>query len=111
MIYPLAKAPGVWLRLGRDGQAAGDRRGVMLNGGTMTGPIAVDATAAAVLFGMSKRTWLRMNAEKQIPAPRQIRGAIRWDVAELRAWSAADCPVRSKWSWGGTTGTKRRRRR
>ena len=68
------------------------------------GPIAVDATAAAVLFGLSKRTWLRMNADEEIPAPRQIRG-LRWDVAELRAWSAANCPVRAEWQ------PKTRRRR
>ena len=59
--------------------------------------IAIPADEAASRIGVSKRTWLRMNRDGEIPAPRKIRSMIRWDVAELRAWSAAGMPSRSEW--------------
>ena len=60
-----------------------------------TAPIAVDASEAGALFGMSKRSWERMDKAGLVPAPRKLSAQmIRWDVAELRAWSANGMPPR-----------------
>ena len=75
-------------------------------------PIAVEAATASGMFGMSVKSWNRMNREEQIPAPRKMRGMFRWDVAELRAWTAAGCPVRADWTYrpnGSTKSSKSRR--
>ncbi len=61
-------------------------------------PIAVDAAAAAVMFGMGERTWRRHDAAGLVPQPVRLGGAVRWPVDELQAWCAAGCPPRHKWA-------------
>lgn len=60
-------------------------------------PIAVPGPDAARLFGLSARSWRRLNSAGLCPAPLRLNGAVRWDVAELRSWAAAGTPSRSKW--------------
>ncbi len=65
---------------------------------TTSDKILVEAPDAASLCSMSRRMWMRLNKDEQIPAPRKLRSKTLWDVAELRAWSAAGCPERAKWN-------------
>lgn len=60
--------------------------------------IAVSAETAARLFETSKRTWYRMHHDGLVPEPRIMQSLVRWDVAELKAWSAAGCPPRKVWN-------------
>src|SRR5262245_57173839 len=60
-------------------------------------PIAVDANDAAALFGLSSRTWRRLNAAGLIPSPLRLGGSVRWRRDELVAWAAAGSPTRSRW--------------
>lgn len=67
-------------------------------------PLAVDATEAARLCGVSRATWWRMNSAGKIPAPvRVTRRSPRWLVDELRGWLIAGCPDRQTWHriWKG----------
>ncbi len=59
--------------------------------------IAVDKTGAAALFSLSRGTWDRMHRAGKCPPPILVMKSIRWDVADLRAWSAAGCPNRTTW--------------
>ena len=59
--------------------------------------IAVDATGAAALFSMSERAWRRLDSAGLVPAPIRLRGSVRWNVDELRAWSHAGAPPRARW--------------
>ncbi len=65
---------------------------------TIKDKILVDASDAAILCGVSKQTWMRAHKDGQVPEPRKLRSMIRWDVQELRAWTAAGCPERAKWN-------------
>lgn len=59
--------------------------------------IAVNAKGAAALFGLSDRSWRRLNSTAQCPAPIRIGGAVRWRVSELLRWSDSGCPTRGDW--------------
>lgn len=59
--------------------------------------IAVDAKDAAAMFGLSDRSWRRMNAAGQCPRPLRLGGAVRWNTDELREWAAAGSPSRARW--------------
>ena len=61
-------------------------------------PIAVDAKAAAAMFGVSSRTWRRYNSSGQCPTPVKLGGStVRWRVQELIEWSDHGCPSRVVW--------------
>ena len=62
-------------------------------------PIAIDAKAAAAMFGLSSRTWRRLNSSRQCPAPIRVGGSVRWRVDELKCWSECDCPSCTAWTW------------
>lgn len=61
-------------------------------------PLAVDANRAASLYGVSVRFWWTLHSSGRCPLPVRLGRAVRWDVAELRAWLAAGCPTRDKWA-------------
>jgi predicted DNA-binding transcriptional regulator AlpA len=61
-------------------------------------PIAVDASAAAAMFGVSRAQWWKLHAAGKVPLPVYLGSkAPRWRVDELRAWLAADAPDRLAW--------------
>ena len=60
-------------------------------------PIAVDAKGAAALFCCSERHWRTLDTEGKVPCPIRIGASVRWDLNELRRWSAAGCPARLEW--------------
>lgn len=60
-----------------------------------TSPLAVDATAAGALVGISARSWRRLNAAGECPRPLHIGGSVRWDVSVIRRWIGAGCPSRA----------------
>lgn len=59
--------------------------------------VLVDAAALAELLGVSLITVRRWDSAGKLPAPRRLGACVRWDLAEIRAWSAAGCPQRSEW--------------
>ena len=61
-------------------------------------PIAVAATGAGRLFGLSARTWHRLDLARQIPESIKIGGRLkRWIILDLDAWGRAGCPSRARW--------------
>jgi predicted DNA-binding transcriptional regulator AlpA len=61
--------------------------------------LAVSASEAAKLFGVSRAQWWKLHAAGKVPLPSYRLGskAPRWDVAELRAWWEAGAPDRLEW--------------
>lgn len=63
-------------------------------------PIALPASAAAGLFGLSERQWWRLHSAGRIPLPLRLGRACRWSIDGsdgLRAWAEAGCPPRDRW--------------
>ena len=52
---------------------------------------------AAVIFGVSLRTWQMWNAAGRIPRPIRIGRSPLWPLNELMEWVDAGCPPRSEW--------------
>ena len=76
---------------------AGNRRPAVV---PLVEPIFVSASAAAAMFGVSERRWHQWNSAGVCPAPVRFHPfgrAVRWSVAELRAWAAAGMPNREEW--------------
>lgn len=63
------------------------------------GPILVSACDAASLCGVSARTWWRLDSAGKVPQAVRLGGRKLWRLAELRDWTAANCPPRSEWTW------------
>jgi predicted DNA-binding transcriptional regulator AlpA len=61
-------------------------------------PLLVDAREAARLCGVSRTTWLSLSQQGLTPEPLRLGRRVLWRVAELRAWTAAGCPARSRWA-------------
>ena len=60
--------------------------------------LALRASEAAGVLGISRAQFFKLHAQGRIPLPRQLgTRAPRWDFDELRAWLAADCPDRQRW--------------
>jgi excisionase family DNA binding protein len=59
--------------------------------------MVVDANQLADMLGLSVRTVRRLDSSGKLPKPIRIGGAVRWRVAEIEAWLAADCPDRAEW--------------
>lgn len=59
-------------------------------------PIAIGAKCAAAMFGLSERTWRRLNSEGQCPSPIRVGRSIRWRVADLNWWAQCGCPSRTE---------------
>jgi excisionase family DNA binding protein len=61
-------------------------------------PLAVDAREAAALLGLSRSMFYKMMEAGRIgPQGRRFGKAVRFSVAELRAWAAAGMPPRHVW--------------
>jgi predicted DNA-binding transcriptional regulator AlpA len=61
-------------------------------------PIAVDASAAAAMFGVSRAQWWKLHSAGKVPLPVYLGSkAPRWRVDELRAWLSANVPDRLTW--------------
>lgn len=61
-------------------------------------PLLLDATTAAGLCGVSRRTWFSWQSCGAIPAAVLRRGrVVRWRREEIEAWVAAGCPARDRW--------------
>jgi predicted DNA-binding transcriptional regulator AlpA len=60
-------------------------------------PIAVPASAAAALFGLSERAWWRAHSAGKVPLPIRIGRACRWRLDELEAWARAGAMPRDRW--------------
>ena len=60
-------------------------------------PLLVDAHEAARLCGVCRAHWLRMHSAGRVPMPVRLGRCVRWNVDELKRWSAAGCPGRDRW--------------
>ncbi len=67
------------------------------NGQPAIEPIAVAAEAAGQLFGVSEKTWRRMDTDGLVPQPIRMKGCPRWVVEELRSWGLHGAPHRNRW--------------
>ena len=59
--------------------------------------LLVDAREAGDVVGVNERTWRRLDATGQVPAPVKIGRLNRWRLKELAAWVRAGCPDREAW--------------
>ena len=59
--------------------------------------VAVNDVEAARLFGVSTRTWQRLDADGDCPMPVRFGKLKRWIYADLAAWGLAGCPARPRW--------------
>ena len=53
------------------------------------------AKEAAQLCRLSKRSWLRFNANKKVPEPLRIGGSLRWRQSDIELWQSMNCPDRA----------------
>jgi predicted DNA-binding transcriptional regulator AlpA len=60
-------------------------------------PLAVDARAAAALFGLGRSSWFKLVSAGRTPRPRRLGRRVLYDVAELKDWWAAGAPARDIW--------------
>jgi predicted DNA-binding transcriptional regulator AlpA len=51
----------------------------------------VNASVAAAVLGVSRRSWWRFVAEGRAPKPIRLGRCVRWRLAELRDWIATGC--------------------
>ncbi len=67
----------------------------------ITEPLAVDAKAAAKLFGLAERTWRRFDSSGRVPQGFKLGGRKLWRMSDLRLWAAQGFPDRSEFEAGG----------
>jgi len=60
-------------------------------------PLAVGATEAARLCGVSRAMWYSLRKAGRVPRPVRLGGRVVWRVDELRAWLAAGCQTLPRW--------------
>jgi predicted DNA-binding transcriptional regulator AlpA len=61
--------------------------------------LAVGASGAAMLCGVSRAQWWKLHAMAKTPAPVYLGSKCpRWIRVELEQWLAAGCPDRTAWS-------------
>jgi predicted DNA-binding transcriptional regulator AlpA len=60
-------------------------------------PVAVDARAAAMMFSVSRASWLALRASGRTPKPFRLGRRVLWNVLELNEWASAGCPALDKW--------------
>ncbi len=60
-------------------------------------PLAVNASGAAALCGVSRSMWLKLSSQGAVPAPVRLGRRTLWRVADLDAWLAAGCPSAERW--------------
>ncbi len=72
-------------------------------------PLAVSAQQLARMLDLSVRTIRSMDAAGKLPKPVRLNGrAVRWVVAELQSWLAAQSPDRTVWESLKRTGKPER---
>ena len=59
--------------------------------------LAVEATQAARLCGVSRATWYSLRKAGRVPKPIRLGRRVLWRIEELREWMAAGCPPMSRW--------------
>jgi excisionase family DNA binding protein len=59
--------------------------------------LLVTAREAAKLLGISERHFRKLVASGGAPRPVRLGRSVRWNVDELRAWTAAGSPSRERW--------------
>lgn len=64
--------------------------------------LALPAADTANLLGISLRHLRALDASGRLPRPIRLGRAVRWNLAELRAWLDAGCPPRAEWEASGT---------
>jgi len=61
--------------------------------------VMVDAAGLADMLALSRSSIFNLKKAGRLPAPVNVSiRAPRWDVAEIRAWSAAGCPDVQTWA-------------
>ena len=58
-------------------------------------PLLIDIRQLAALLGRSVPSLERDQAAGRLPAPVRIGSSKKWRRADIEAWVAADCPVRT----------------
>lgn len=61
-------------------------------------PLLISDTAAAALCGVSRASWHRLRAAGRIPPGVKLGRSVRWNRAELVAWTGAGCPDARTWA-------------
>lgn len=51
----------------------------------------VNATVAAAIVGVSRRSWWRFVAEGRAPKPIRLGRCVRWRLLEIRDWIRGGC--------------------
>ena len=59
--------------------------------------LAIPASAVAKLLSISERHVWALNTSGRLPRPARYGRAVRWNLAELRAWQDAGSPPRDRW--------------
>jgi hypothetical protein len=60
-------------------------------------PVAVDARGAAMMFSVSRASWLALRASGRTPRPFRLGRRVLWNVLELNEWASAGCPGLDQW--------------
>jgi excisionase family DNA binding protein len=59
--------------------------------------ILANLAEMAKLLGISRAHAARLNAAGRLPRGVRLGRCVRWNVAELHAWTSAGCPARERW--------------
>ena len=51
----------------------------------------VTAAEAAVIAGISKRSWTRLVQQSRAPQPIHLGGCIRWRLSDIEQWISNGC--------------------
>jgi hypothetical protein len=63
----------------------------------LTQRLALNCDECATAFGVSPRFWRALDSAGKVPRARRLGKAKRWDLDELRRWTACGCPGRAEW--------------
>jgi len=87
----------------RDATAAAVRASPAEPGRPAVQPLLLNASQAAAMCGVSRRTWWALHAAGKTPPPVRLGRRTLWRAAGpggLEAWVAAGCPGRDRWDGG-----------
>lgn len=59
-------------------------------------PLMVGAEQAAMLVGISPRTWHNLRSQGKTPPEIRLAGRVLWRMADLQLWISAGCPKRER---------------
>ena len=60
-------------------------------------PLLLDARATAKLLSIGRTKLYTLDISGRLPSPVRLGRSVRWNAAELAAWTAAGCPSRASW--------------